>query len=112
VQCEEIPIDCSLVEATDEFVKAVVADATAATGEVGVFPDFTMVTCEQACKELEEHTSIPCVLLFLHTQLNRVERGEKFVKKKRQEARATKVTKAKEEGNQTGGIYSVLLGNP
>jgi hypothetical protein len=30
VQCEDIPIDCSLVEATDEFVKAV-ADATAAT---------------------------------------------------------------------------------
>jgi hypothetical protein len=34
VQCEEIPNDCSLVEVTDEFVKAV-ADATAATGKVG-----------------------------------------------------------------------------
>jgi hypothetical protein len=37
MQCEDIPIDSSLVEAADEFLKAVV-DATEGTGEAEVFP--------------------------------------------------------------------------
>jgi hypothetical protein len=75
-----MPIDCNLVNAADEFLEAV-AGATA-TGEAGSFPDFTMMTCE-ACKELEQETSIPRVLASLHTQLYHVETGDKFLKNKR-----------------------------
>jgi hypothetical protein len=42
MQCEDIPIDSSLVEAADELLKAV-ADATEGTGEADAFPDFEMV---------------------------------------------------------------------
>jgi hypothetical protein len=88
VPCGDMPSACSSakaaspVEAANEFLTAV-TDATAATGEAGAFPDFTMVPCE-ACKEqLEQETSIPSVLVSLHTQLHHVETGDKFVKNKK-----------------------------
>jgi hypothetical protein len=42
MQCEDIPIDSSLVEAANEFLKEV-AEATKGTGEADAFPDLEVV---------------------------------------------------------------------
>jgi hypothetical protein len=57
VPCGDMPSACSSakadspVEAANEFLMAV-TDATAATGEAGAFPDFTMVPCDNLYRRI------------------------------------------------------------